>query len=73
MAENRSCVRFDILGCSEEAIELLVVTERDHAPVDWRHLRFLRSTEEVQPAVSDGPARAQVVSFCRSYLRRFCR
>ncbi len=71
--ESRSCIRFDIIACTEEAVELLFIAERDHAPVDWRRLRFLRSTEQVQPALSDSAARAQVVSFCRSYLRRFSR
>ena len=69
--EIRSCIRFDVAACNAEAIDLLCVAERDHAPIHWHRVRFVRATEEVVPALTDTSARAQVVAFCRSYLRRF--
>lgn len=71
--ETRSCIRFDVLRCTEEFLELVHVSERDHAPLAWQTLRFARSTEQLEPELTDSAARAQAISFCRSYLRLFSR
>ena len=70
-AEARSCVRFDILRSDTAALEILYLEERNHAPVRWRTIRYVLSTEILEPDLTDVCARAQVLAFCRSYLRRF--
>jgi hypothetical protein len=70
-SETRSSIRFDVLSVNPESLELLFVEERDHFPVNWRSVRYIVGTESIDPGLEDACARAQVVAFCRSYLRRF--
>ncbi len=71
-AETRSSIRFDILRSDAEALEVLYLEERECAPLRWQTVRYALSTETLQPELQDICARAQVLAFCRSYLRRFC-
>jgi len=56
---------------SPESLELLFLEERDHFPINWRSIRYTVRTESIDPGLEDSCARAQVIAFCRSYLRRF--
>ena len=70
-SETRSSIRLDVLSVNAESLELLFVEECDRFPVSWRPVRYMVRTESVDPGLEDSCARAQVVAFCRSYLRRF--
>lgn len=70
-AETRSSVRFDLLRSDTEALEILYLEERDYAPLRWHTVRYVLGTETLEPELNDVCARAQVLAFCRSYLRRF--
>jgi hypothetical protein len=71
VSEQRSAVRFDVLLSSPELIELLLVAESEHFPLDWIRYRYRVDAETLEPEPSDVCIRAQIVAFCRSYLRRF--
>ncbi len=70
-SETRSCIRFDVLHCDAESLELLFVEERDHAPLTWRRFRYFLGTGVIDPDPPDICARAQVVAFSKSYLSRW--
>jgi hypothetical protein len=70
-SETRSSIRFDVLSANRESLELLFVEERDHFPLNWRSVRYIVGTESIDPGLDDGCARAQILAFCKSYLRRF--
>lgn len=69
-AETRSCIRFDVLHSDAKSLELLFLEERDHAPVSWHRVRYILGTGVIDPDPVDVCARAQVVAFSKSYLRR---
>jgi hypothetical protein len=69
--ERRSCARFTVLERSAESLNVLYIEERHHAPVAWRTVRFAPSTQSLEPELDELCARAQLLAFCRAYLRRF--
>lgn len=71
--ESRSCMRFSVVALNPAEITLLCVEERDYAPLGWRSYIFLRGAETIEPDPGDVCIRAQMVAFCRSYLRRALR
>jgi hypothetical protein len=70
-AEVRSSIRFNVVGLDGEIMELLCVEERDYAPHRWTRFRYCIHTGSVDPGIADVCAQAQLVAFCRSYLKRF--
>jgi len=64
-------VRFDVLGRSVSNLDLLFVEESLYAPLSWRPLTFVIDTERLDPDPADPCERAQLLAFCRSYLRRY--
>ncbi len=70
-AETRSSIRFDILRSDTAALEILYLEEREHAPLRWQTVRYALDTESLEPELNDVCAHAQILAFCRSYLRRF--
>lgn len=71
VAETRSSIRLDILRSDTAALEILYLEECDHAPLRWQTIRYALGSEILDPDPIDICARAQVLAFCRSYLRRF--
>jgi len=69
--DSRSCTRLTVLNVTAECLEILSVDETDHAPVSWRSVTYRPHTGSIEPDLSDACARAQLVAFCKSYLRRF--
>jgi hypothetical protein len=72
----RSSLRYEVVKRSGDALEVLQldvlqIEERDYAPVEWRRIQFLPESDRLEPSVEDACARAQLLAFCRSYLRRY--
>lgn len=69
--ELRSGMRYDVLSRSSEALQLLWIEEQAFAPVRWQAISYLIASEQLQPEIADCCVRAQLLAFCRSYVRRF--
>jgi hypothetical protein len=70
-AAPRSSQRFDMTGSSPASLEILLVEELHYAPVAWRRVRYFVGSESLEPEVPDVCMRAQVIAFCRSFLKVF--
>jgi len=70
-SEQRTSIRFDVVRRSASNLDLLYVEESLYAPLGWRTLTFLIDSERLDPDPSDACQRAQLLAFCRSYLRRY--
>jgi hypothetical protein len=68
--ERRSCFRFEVLRRSTAHLDLLFIEESGYAPLAWHRLAFTIDPEELEPDPADPCQRAQLLAFCRSYLRR---
>lgn len=71
MGDGPHCLRYSILEQSACAVRLVLIEERDYSPLAWRTVQYSITTEELMPEVVDACARAQVIAFCRSFLKRF--
>jgi hypothetical protein len=69
--EIRTAIRFDILRRSGSHLDLLFVEESWYAPLAWRPLTFLIDSERLDPDPPNDCQRAQLLAFCRSYLRHY--
>jgi hypothetical protein len=69
--EKRTSIRFDVLRRSASNLDLLYVEESLYAPLAWRPLTFVIDSECLEPDPPDLCQRAQLLAFCRSYLRRY--
>jgi hypothetical protein len=67
----RSAQRFDIASRTDLSLEVLLVEELHYAPVAWRRVKYFIGSEALEPEVADVCLRAQVIAFCRSFLRVF--
>ena len=71
IAEDHSSNRFDVVQATADALELLYIEEKEHAPLRWHSVRFEYSTGALDPFVKNTCAAAQIRAFSRSFLRRF--
>jgi hypothetical protein len=69
--EQRSALRYEIVGRTAAALELLLLEERDYAPVAWQTVRYILAGESLEPEIGDIVKQAQIRAFCRSFLDRF--
>ncbi len=69
--ELRSGLRYDVRGRSSEMLQVLWIEEQTFAPARWQVVSYSITTEQLDPEIADGCLRAQLLAFCRSYLRRF--
>jgi hypothetical protein len=69
--EQRSAFRFEVLRRSASQLDVLLIEEAHYAPLAWHRLTFTVNPEQLEPDPADPCQRAQVLSFCRSYLRRY--
>lgn len=67
---DRSVLRLTVAAKDSDALEILAIEEADHRPVRWETVRFLLRTEELMPDPGGICQRAQLMAFCRSYLKR---
>ena len=70
LEQTRSCFRFAVVSRSAAQLDLLFIEEAFYAPLAWRRLTFTIENEELAPPREDPCERAQVLAFCRSYVRR---
>ena len=70
--ETRSALRYDLVGRTEAELKIMIVEEQNYAPAEWRAVTYSIRSEGLDPEVQEPCVRAQVVAFCRSYLRCFC-
>jgi hypothetical protein len=69
--EQRSALRYEIVGRTAAALELLLLEERDYAPLAWQTVRYILAGESLEPEIADIVKQAQIRAFCRSFLDRF--
>ena len=67
----RSALRYEIVGRTAAALELLLLEERDYAPLAWQTVRYILAGELFEPEIADIVKQAQIRAFCRSFLDRF--
>jgi hypothetical protein len=67
--DRRSCFRFEVSHRSAASLDLLFIEETFYAPLAWRHVAFRIDGEQLEPDPADPCERAQILAFCRSYLR----
>lgn len=70
-SELRSGLRYDVVRRSATALEIICVEEQQYAPWRWHSVRYFFEGERMEPEVADVCMRAQLLAFCRSYLKRF--
>ena len=65
-----SVLRLTVATRDSDALQILAIEEAEHRPVRWQTVRFLLRSEELMPDPGGICRRAQVIAFCRSYLKR---
>jgi hypothetical protein len=71
LGNARGCLRYTVAARSSSEIELMVIEESEYAPVEWRPVHYFIAQECLEPEIADLCTRAQLVAFCRSFLKRF--
>lgn len=66
-----SVLRFTVASRKTEALEVTVVEESGYAPLRWQNYTFSAISETLSPSLEEPCQRAQLLAFCRSYLRKF--
>ena len=69
--ESRSSFRFEVVSRSRARLELLFIEEEFYAPKAWRKLAFQVDGARLEPTPKDACERAQLLAFCRSYLKLY--
>jgi hypothetical protein len=69
--EQRSALRYEIVGRTAAALDLVLLEERDYAPLAWQTVRYVFAGESLEPEIADIVKQAQIRAFCRSFLDRF--
>jgi hypothetical protein len=69
--ESRSGLRYNVVRRTGTALEIVCVEEQQYAPLHWYSIQYFLDSERIEPQLSDTCIRAQVLAFCRSYLKRF--
>jgi hypothetical protein len=69
--EQRSAFRFEVVRRSAAHLDLLLIEEALYAPLTWHRLKYSIDSEQLQPDPPDPCRHAQLLAFCRSYLRQY--
>ena len=69
--ENLSGLRYSILRRTDALLEVLCIEEQDYAPLRWHSIQYFFEGGRIEPEPLNLCIRAQVLAFCRSYLKRF--
>ena len=70
-AEIRSALNYHLVRRTPTELQVLLIEEDHHTPVYWQSVSFFLEGERLDPAIDDLCKRAQVLAFCRSFLKRF--
>lgn len=63
--------RYTVAARTGDGLEVLCIEEQQFAPQAWQRVMYVQEGERLEPEISDPCMRAQIVSFCRSYLKKF--
>ena len=68
---TRSALRYEIVGRTAAALELLC--SKSVTTLRWRgrRVRYVLAGELIEPEIADVVKQAQIRAFCRSFLDRF--
>ena len=69
--DGRSGLRYTITSRNAATLEILWIEEQEFVPLRWHSVRYLPASSQFDPEPSNECMRAQLLAFCRSYLRRF--
>ena len=67
---ERAVLRLTVAKEDGDSLEILAIEEANHSPVRWQTIRFLVQSEELVPNLAEICQRAQLLAFCRSYLKK---
>jgi hypothetical protein len=70
VGSEHAVLRLTVAKQDGEALEVLAIEEANHTPLRWQTVRFLLRSEEIMPDLPAICQRAQLLAFCRSYLKR---
>jgi hypothetical protein len=70
-ADVRSCARYNVVGRSEATLDVLCVEEQNYAPLRWQSFEYSIASDRLTVDLNDVCLAAQLLAFCRSYVRRF--
>ena len=66
-----SCARYNVVRRSEAALDILCIQEQNYAPLRWQSVEYSIVNDRLTVALKDVCLAAQLLAFCRSYLKRF--
>lgn len=69
--EERSGLRYHLVKQTSATLEVLYIEERQYTPLRWQPVRYFMEGERMEPEIADLCVRAQLLAFCRSYLKRY--
>ncbi|MGH9618277.1 MAG: hypothetical protein ACRD45_01015, partial [Bryobacteraceae bacterium] len=69
--ERRSCLRYHVNGRTASTLHVLCIEEQNYAPSRWYQVQYPIAGDRLEPEIEDVCVRAQVLTFCRTYLERF--
>ncbi|MGH9655145.1 MAG: hypothetical protein ACRD6B_16965 [Bryobacteraceae bacterium] len=69
--ERRSCLRYHVSGRTASTLHVLCIEEQNYAPSRWYQVEYPIAADRLEPEIEDVSVRAQVLTFCRTYLERF--
>jgi hypothetical protein len=70
-ANAPSCLRYNVTRRSESTLDILCVEEQNYAPLRWQSVAYSITSDCLSAEVKDACLAAQLLAFCRSYLKRF--
>jgi hypothetical protein len=69
--DGAHCLRYSVVERSASTLSVVVVEEREYAPLAWRTIEYSIARDEIAQEVDNDCIRAQALAFCRSLLKRF--
>jgi hypothetical protein len=65
------CLRYSVVERGPSTLSVMVVEEREYAPLAWHKVDYSIPRDEMVSQIDDVCVRAQALAFCRSLLKRF--
>ena len=69
--DTRGSLRYTVTARSSTDITLMIIEESEYAPLRWREAHYSIPQGRLDTDIGDLCTHAQVMAFCRSFLRRF--
>lgn len=71
VADVRSSARYNVVRRSESTLNVLCIEEQNYAPLRWQAVEYSIASDRLMVEVKDVCLAAQLLAFCRSYIKRF--